>query len=107
MTLIFEKGTLKLNSHCCYVLLSVFLSSPLAQVYGLFSTECARYKDFIHLHSFMHDFYLSMVLGMLRREREIPDWLDLKRFLGHFIQENKLLPTFIRNRLERGWCSHQ
>ena len=98
---------------CCLpLLLSVsilaFQSSPsfvttlCSQVYGLFSTECARYKDFIHLNSFMYDFHLNLVLSMLSGKREIPEWLDVKAFLEHFTHENKQPPSFTRNRLERG-----
>lgn len=74
----------------------------IAQVYGLFSAECARYKDLIHLHSFMHDFHLNLVLEMLSGEREIPDWLDMKTFLAHFTQDHRLPASYNRNRLERG-----
>jgi hypothetical protein len=72
------------------------------EAHSLFSCECARYKDLIHLHSFMHDFHLSVVLGMVSGEREIPEWLDLKAFLEQFTRENKHPPTFNRHRLERG-----
>lgn len=82
--------------------LPLLFTTSSAQVYGLFSTECARYKDLIHLHSFMHDFHLNLVEGMLGGEVEIPDWLDLKTFLEQFTRQNKLPASFIRNRLERG-----
>ena len=91
---------------CCFdfwstlpPLLFIAISS---QAYGHFSTECARYKDLIHLHSFMYDFHLNLVLGMLNGEREMPEWLDVRAFLEHFMQENKVPASFIRNRLERG-----
>ena len=73
-----------------------------SQVYGRFSTECARYKDLIHLNSFMYDFHLNLVLSMLSGKREIPEWLDVKAFLEHFTRENKQPASFARNRLERG-----
>ena len=73
------------------------------QVYGKFSTECARFKDLTHLNSFMHDFHLHLVLDMLSGVRKIPEWLDMKAFLSRFTRE-KILPAtaFNRNRLERG-----
>ena len=76
------------------------------QAHSQFSSECARYKDLIHLHSFMHDFHLNLVLGMVCGEREVPDWLDLKAFLDQFTRENVYPPTFNRNRLERGTHTH-
>jgi hypothetical protein len=72
------------------------------EAYSLFSSECARYKDLVHLHSFMHDFHLGLVLGMVSGEREIPEWLDLRAFLEHFTGENSHPPSFNRSRLERG-----
>ena len=78
------------------------ITCSIAQVYGLFSVECARYKDLIHLHSFMYDFHLNLVLDMLSGEREIPDWLDMKSFLAYFNEEYRMPVSYNRNRLEKG-----
>ena len=96
------------SSFCLFLSLSLSLSlsfpppSLSPQLYGLFSAECARYKDFIHLHSFVHDFHLSFLLGVLSGERETPESFNIKIFLELFLQEHSQPPLFIRNRLVKG-----
>ena len=96
------------SSLCLFLSLSLSLSlsfpppSLSPQLYGLFSAECARYKDFIHLHSFVHDFHLSFLLGVLSGERETPESFNIKIFLELFLQEHSQPPLFIRNRLVKG-----
>ena len=71
-------------------------------MFGRFSADCAHYKDLIHLNSFMYDFHLNLVLGVLSGEREIPEWLDVRAFLERFTRESRVTTNFKRNRLERG-----
>lgn len=65
-----------------------------------FSVECARYKDFIHVHSFMHDFHLRLLLGILNNTRTPPDNFDLRKYLSLCYERSS--PSYIRNLLQRG-----
>jgi len=64
--------------------------------------ECARYKDFIHVHSFMHDFHLRFLLSLLSGTRQPPENFDIRRLLRLFRFHNKVPPNFIRSRLCKG-----
>ena len=73
-----------------------------AQYHSKFSAESARFKDFIHVHSFMHDFHLSLLLSLISGKREPPANFDLRSYLDVFSHHNHTPPSFIRNRLCRG-----
>lgn len=64
--------------------------------------ECTRYKDFIHVHSFMHDFHLRFLLSLLSGTRQPPENFDIRRLLRLFRLHNKVPPNFIRSRLCKG-----
>ena len=72
------------------------------QVYGLFSTECARFKDVIHLNSFIYDFHLRFLRELLKGTKSFPEHLDLRVFLDTFLQYFQNVPSYIRNRLCKG-----
>lgn len=65
---------------------------------SLFSLECARYKDFIHVHSFMMDFHLRLLLSYLNNSP--PDNFDLRHYI--ILCYEKSRPHFARNLLQKG-----
>lgn len=67
-----------------------------------FSAECARYKDFIHVHSFMHDFHLHILLDILNGACSPPARFDTRKFLELCYKRNNPPPSFIRNLLKKG-----
>ena len=74
------------------------------EIQGLFSAECARFKDFIHVHSFMYDFHLRFLLDLLNQTRQLPNNLamDLRKFVELIYKQNKPVPNFVRNILSKG-----
>lgn len=78
-------------------------SSPLSpETRSHFARECARYKDFIHVHSFMHDYHLRFLLDLLNRK-----WPSLKEFnLCAYMElchaHYNPLPNFAQNLLRKG-----
>lgn len=78
-------------------------SSPLAaDARGFFARECARYKDFIHVHSFMHDFHLRFLLELLSGLRSMPTHFCLRDYLQHCHAQSNPSPKFVHNLLKRG-----
>lgn len=75
------------------------------EVGAMFSGECGRYKDFIHVHSFMHDFHLRLVLDLLNQIRPLPEGFVLRTFLELCDVYNSPPPSFIRNLLRKGSMS--
>lgn len=76
------------------------------QMQSLFSAECARFKDFIHVHSFMYDFHLRFLLDLLNQKRYLPKGLavDVRKYLELIYKHNKPIPNFVRNLLSKGVC---
>ena len=92
---------------------SRLVNQPLSslEVDSMFSAECARYKDFIHVHSFMHDFHLSLLLEILNGVRIPPARFDTRKLLELCYKRNNPPPSFIRNLLKKGeqltiFCQH-
>ena len=71
-----------------------------------FSKECSRYKDFIHVHSFMHDFHLRILLDLLNGTRVVPDSFQIRTFIEQCHMYSLPPPSFIRNLLKRGESKH-
>ena len=65
-----------------------------------FSVECARYKDFIHVHSFMHDFHLRLLLEIMNNTRTPPDNFDLRKYLSMCYE--RTTPSYVRNLVQKG-----
>ena len=76
------------------------------EIQGLFSAECARFKDFIHVHSFMYDFHLRFLLELLNEKRQLPKGMavDVRKFMELIYKQNKPIPDFVRNLLSKGTC---
>ena len=73
--------------------------SPLSpESQSLFSLECARYRDFIHVHSFMMDYHLRLLLSYLNNSP--PDNFDLRHYI--ILCNEKPRPHFARNLLQKG-----
>lgn len=81
------------------------------EIKGLFSAECARFKDFIHVHSFMYDFHLRFLLDLLNQKRELSKGMvvDIRKFMELIYKHHKPIPNFVRNLLSEGirsLCKH-
>ena len=63
-----------------------------------FSLECACYKDFIHVHSFMLDFHLRLLLTYL--DNSPPENFDLRQYIN--LCCDRPHPFFSRNMLQKG-----
>lgn len=63
-----------------------------------FSLECARFKDFIHIHSFMMDFHLRLLLSYLKDSP--PENFDLQCYI--ILCQEVTRPYFARNLLLKG-----
>ena len=74
------------------------------EIQNLFSAECARFKDFIHVHSFMYDFHLRFLLDLLNQSRQLPKnlELDVRKYVELVYKSNKPVPNFVRNILSKG-----
>ena len=78
-------------------------SSPLSpESRSQFAKECARYKDFIHVHSFMYDFHLRLLLEQLSGQGPQQQQLDLCEFMDLCHQHYQPLPNFAHNLLKKG-----
>ena len=67
-----------------------------------FSRECARYKDFIHVKSFMHDIHLRLLLDLLCKTRLPPYPLDLHHFIAICHTHSSPPPHYVKNLLTKG-----
>ena len=74
------------------------------QIQGLFSAECARFKDYIHVHSFMYDYHLRYLLDLLNQKKQLPKGavVDIRKYLELIYKHNKPIPNFVRNLLSKG-----
>lgn len=81
-------------------------SSPVSpESRSLFAKECARYKDFIHVHSFMHDFHLRFFVDVLSGQHS-PSLGDFRLcdFLQRCHTHYTPAPSFSQNLLKKGKC---
>ncbi len=68
-----------------------------------FSKECAGYKDFIHVHSFLYDFHVRLLQQMLCGRRPFPPYqMVMREFIAHIHQHISSPPHFTNNLLARG-----
>lgn len=83
-------------------------SSPEAR--ASFARECARYKDFIHVHSFLYDFHLRILLELLSNQRQVPVTFKLTHYLQQCHAHYFPTPSFVQNLLKKGelvsYCVH-
>ena len=70
-----------------------------------FSKECARYKDFIHVHSFMHDFHLRLLQELLCGTRLPPYPLHMRHFIALCHEHSSTPPHYVNNLLAKGQSS--
>ena len=75
-------------------------SSPEART--LFAQECARYRDFIHVHSFLYDFHLRLLLDMLSQQCKVPVPFNLAHYLHQCHTHYFPTPSFVQNLLKKG-----
>ncbi|ORX93034.1 hypothetical protein K493DRAFT_302926 [Basidiobolus meristosporus CBS 931.73] len=70
--------------------------------FKMFSEECARFKNIIHVNSFVHDFHLQQLRKILGNSTEIPKGLDILDIIRAFIRQNPVPPRYARNRVFKG-----
>ncbi|XP_071800440.1 KICSTOR complex protein SZT2-like isoform X4 [Asterias amurensis] len=80
------------------------------QLAMLFTDNCDRYKDLIHLHSFAHDFHLRTIQSYFHRpEMGFKSHYHVTRFLADFVKFFTPRPKFCRNHIHQehqGFLSH-
>ena len=69
-----------------------------------FARECARYKDFIHVHSFMHDFHLRLLLDLLNGSCSPVGEFSLCAYMQLCHTHYHPMPSFSQNLMRKGVC---
>lgn len=77
-------------------------SSLSPEVRSLFAKQCAHYKDFIHVHSFMHDFHLRLLLELVDGKSSCPEEFHLPEYLQLCHTHYSPPPSFAQNLLKKG-----
>lgn len=78
--------------------------SPL-QLSMLFTEECDKVRDLMHVHSFSYDFHLRLVhQHVLGAHLVLRHGYHLTTFLRHFLAHHPDGPHFGRNHIYQGWC---
>lgn len=73
---------------------------------SLFAKQCAHNRDFIHVHSFMHDFHLRFLLNLLDGKIRSLGEFHLAQYLQLCHQHYTPPPSFTQNLLNQGECPH-
>ncbi|KAM9762161.1 KICSTOR complex protein SZT2-like [Menidia menidia] len=71
----------------------------------LFTEECERVRDLLHVHSFSHDFHLRVVLQHLLGLHLLRPAFQLTAFLDLFLLQHPDSPAFGRNHVHQGSLS--
>lgn len=74
------------------------------EVRSLFAKQCAHFRDFIHVHSFMHDFHLRILLDLLDGKICSPGEFHLAQYLQLCHVHYTPTPSFAQNLLKKGEC---
>lgn len=71
----------------------------------LFTEECDKVRDLMHVHSFSYDFHLRLVhQHVLGAHLVLRHGYHLTTFLRHFLAHHPDGPHFGRNHIYQGWC---
>lgn len=83
-----------------------FLTGPAtSQLSMLFTEECDRVRDLMHVHSFSYDFHLRLVRQhVLGAHAVLRHGYHLTTFLRHFLAHHPDGPHFGRNHIYQGQC---
>ena len=81
----------------------------------IFSEECVRMKDAIHVHSFSYDFHLRYFHSLFTKRTNLPKGVNAASLLYSFYNRFQQPPKYIQTRLFHGkiiflvklscWCS--
>jgi len=75
------------------------------QLSMLFTEECDRVRDLMHVHSFSYDFHLRLVhQHVLGAHLALRHGYQLTTFLRHFLAHHPDGPHFGRNHIYQGQC---
>ena len=78
---------------------------PPPQLSMLFTEECDRVRDLMHVHSFSYDFHLRLVhQHVLGAHLVLRHGYHLTTFLRHFLAHHPAGPHFGRNHIYQGQC---
>lgn len=71
----------------------------------LFTEECDKVRDLMHVHSFSYDFHLRLVhQHVLGAHLALRHGYHLTTFLQHFLAHHPDGPHFGRNHIYQGQC---
>lgn len=80
--------------------------APPPQLSMLFTEECDKVRDLMHVHSFSYDFHLRLVhQHVLGAHLVLRHGYHLTTFLRHFLAHHPDGPHFGRNHIYQGRCS--
>ena len=77
-------------------------SPPSPEARSLFAEQCAHYKDLIHVHSFMYDFHLRILLDWLHGKVTFPLGFHPTKYLELCHTHYQPSPTSAQNLLKKG-----
>ena len=72
------------------------------ELFRLFTEECSKFKNLIHVNSFVYDFHLRFMSQVFLDPTKKVRWLDFLDILKAFHRYNIATANFARNRLFRG-----
>ena len=67
-----------------------------------FAKQCAHFRDFIHVHSFLHDFHLRFLLYLVDGKIRPPGEFHLTQYLQLCYNHYTPPPSFTQNLLNQG-----
>ncbi|XP_066454017.1 KICSTOR complex protein SZT2 isoform X8 [Eleutherodactylus coqui] len=97
-----SQGALSIRTHCRSPT-EISSESPLSM---LFTEECDKVRDLMHVHSFSYDFHLRVVHQyLLGSSMSLRQGYDLASFLQLFISQHPDIPKYGRNHVYQGLLS--
>ncbi|XP_044157579.1 KICSTOR complex protein SZT2 isoform X2 [Bufo gargarizans] len=97
-----SQGTLSIRTHCR----STAESASESALSMLFTEECDKVRDLMHVHSFSYDFHLRVVHQyLLGSNMSLRQGYDLASFLQLFISQHPDIPKYGRNHVYQGVLS--
>ncbi|XP_071984543.1 KICSTOR complex protein SZT2 isoform X3 [Engystomops pustulosus] len=97
-----SQGTFSIRSHCR----STIESASESALSMLFTEECDKVRDLMHVHSFSYDFHLRVVHQyLLGSSMSLRQGYDLASFLQLFISQHPDIPKYGRNHVYQGLLS--
>lgn len=94
-----------MDSVCSHTLTPAPPPPVAPQLSMLFTEECDKVRDLMHVHSFSYDFHLRLVhQHVLGAHLVLRHGYHLTTFLQHFLAHHPDGPHFGRNHIYQGQC---